>query len=125
MLARHIATLDHILKGRLTINIINSNLPSVIKSPELRYKRCCETIEILKQAWTKESIDFEGEIYQVKLDTTDPVKPYQQNGGPLQEQRDFVKSSKKRAFTQCAAGIAKTYISAPNYFINIKSTDKT
>ncbi|MHC5934772.1 LLM class flavin-dependent oxidoreductase [Nostoc sp.] len=83
MLARHIATLDHILKGRLTINIINSNLPGVIESPELRYKRCCETIEILKQAWTKESIDFEGEIYQVKLDTTDPVKPYQQNGGPL------------------------------------------
>ncbi|MHC5761495.1 LLM class flavin-dependent oxidoreductase [Nostoc sp.] len=32
---------------------------------------------------SKESIDFEGEIYQVKLDTTDPVKPYQQNGGPL------------------------------------------
>ena len=27
MLARAIATLDHILKGRLTINIISSNLP--------------------------------------------------------------------------------------------------
>ncbi len=83
MLARHIATLDHILKGRLTINIINSNLPGVNESPELRYKRCSETIDILKQAWTQESIDFEGEIYQVKLTSTDPVKPYQQNGGPL------------------------------------------
>ena len=30
----------------------------------------------------------------------------------LQEQRDFVRSDKKGAFTQCAAGIAKTYISA-------------
>jgi len=83
MLARHIATLDHILKGRLTINIINSNLPGVNESPELRYKRCSETIDILKQAWTQESINFEGEIYQVKLASTDPVKPYQQNGGPL------------------------------------------
>jgi alkanesulfonate monooxygenase len=83
MLARHIATLDHILKGRLTINIINSDLPGLKESSEMRYKRCAETIEILKQAWTEESIDFEGEIYQVKLNTTDPVKPYQQNGGPL------------------------------------------
>lgn len=83
MLARHIATLDHILKGRLTINIINSDLPGIKESPELRYKRCSETIDILKQAWTQESIDFEGEIYQVKLSTTDPVKPYQQNGEPL------------------------------------------
>jgi alkanesulfonate monooxygenase len=83
MLARHIATLDHILKGRLTINIINSALPGVTESAELRYKRCSETIDILKQAWMQETIDFEGEIYQVKLTTTDPVKPYQQNGGPL------------------------------------------
>ncbi|MBD2777324.1 LLM class flavin-dependent oxidoreductase [Iningainema tapete] len=83
MLARHIATLDHILQGRLTINIINSNLPGVEESPERRYKRCSETIEILKQAWSQESIDFQGEIYQVKLKSTEPVKPYQQNGGPL------------------------------------------
>ena len=83
MLARHIATLDHILKGRLTINIINSNLPGVEETPELRYKRCSETIDILKQAWIQESIDFAGEVYQVKLNSTAPVKPYQQNGGPL------------------------------------------
>jgi hypothetical protein len=36
-----------------------------------------------------------------------------------------VRSGKKRAFTQCAVGIAKTHISAQSYFINIKSTDKT
>ncbi|HEX7756395.1 MAG TPA: LLM class flavin-dependent oxidoreductase [Niabella sp.] len=82
MLARHISTLDHILEGRLTINIINSDLPGLRESPELRYKRCEEVIEILKQAWTKDSIDFEGEIYQYKM-PADPVKPYQQNGGPL------------------------------------------
>lgn len=83
MLARHIATLDHISKGRLTINIINSDLPGVKESPELRYSRCEETIAILKQAWMQESIDFEGKIYQVKLASTDSVKPYHQNAGPL------------------------------------------
>ncbi len=32
MLARHVATLDHMLKGRLTVNIISSELPGE-KSP--------------------------------------------------------------------------------------------
>ncbi len=83
MLARSIATLDHILKGRLTINIISSNMPGEIMDSKPRYQRSREVIEILKQAWTQESIDFEGEFYNIKLETTDPVKPYQQNGGPL------------------------------------------
>lgn len=83
MLARSIATLDHILKGRLTINIISSDLPGMTMESRDRYQRSREVIEILKQAWTQEYIDFEGEFYNLKLATTDPVKPYQQNGGPL------------------------------------------
>ena len=83
MLARAIATLDHILEGRLTINIISSNLPGTFLDGPSRYQRSREVIEILKQAWTQDHIDFQGEYYQLKLDTTDPVKPYQQNGGPL------------------------------------------
>jgi alkanesulfonate monooxygenase len=82
MLARHLATLDHILKGRLTVNIINSDLPGLKEDHELRYKRCEEVIEILKQAWTQDEIDFQGEVYKIKM-SADPVKPYQQNGGPL------------------------------------------
>ena len=83
MLARSIATLDHILKGRLTINIISSDLPGMKMESADRYQRSREVIEILKQAWTQDHIDFEGEFYNLKLDTTDPVRPYQQNGGPL------------------------------------------
>jgi alkanesulfonate monooxygenase len=83
MLARQIATLDHILKGRLTINIISSDMPGEKLSSEQRYQRSREVIEILKQAWTQDYIDYEGEFYNLHLETTDPVKPYQQNGGPL------------------------------------------
>lgn len=83
MLARSIATLDHILQGRLTINIISSNRPGETLDSKARYQRSREVIDILKQAWSQEFIDFEGDFYQIKLDTTDPVKPYQQNGGPL------------------------------------------
>jgi len=83
MLGRAIATLDHILKGRLTINIISSNLPGTDLSSAARYQRSREVIEILKQGWTQDHIDYEGEFYKIKLNNTKPVKTYQQNGGPL------------------------------------------
>ena len=81
MLARAIATLDHILKGRLTINIISSNLPGEELSSADRYRKSREVIEILKQCWTQEEINFSGKFYNLNL-PTDPAKPYQ-NGGPL------------------------------------------
>jgi len=48
-----------------------------------RYQRSREVIEILKQCWMQDSIDFKGEFYNIQLPTTEPVRPYQQNGGPL------------------------------------------
>ncbi|MDT0607680.1 LLM class flavin-dependent oxidoreductase [Croceitalea rosinachiae] len=83
MLARAIATLDHILEGRLTINIISSNLPGEDLDSTNRYQRSKEVIQILKQAWTQEEINFEGDFYSLNGLKTDPIKPYQQNGGPL------------------------------------------
>ena len=82
MLARTLATLDHILKGRLTINIISSDLPGTELASSERYARSREVIQILKQAWTKDEIDFKGKFYDLKLSSR-PVKSYQQNGGPL------------------------------------------
>ena len=82
MLARSISTLDHMLKGRLTINIISSDLPGNELDSSERYARSREVIEILKQAWNKERIEFNGKYFKLSL-PTDPVKPYQQNGGPL------------------------------------------
>lgn len=83
MLARTIATLDHMMKGRLIINIISSDFPGQQEDSSYRYQRSREVVEILKQAWTKDEINHQGKIYQFKGLTTDPVKPYQQNGGPL------------------------------------------
>jgi len=83
MLARTLATLDHMLKGRLTVNIISSDFPGQKEDSAYRYQRSREVVQILKQAWTQDEINFEGEIYNFKGLTTDPVKPYQTNGGPL------------------------------------------
>ena len=82
-LARAIATLDHLLEGRLTINIINSELPGYKEEAALRYQRCAETIGILRQGWTQERIEHDGPVYGKLNLSTNPVKPYQQNGGPL------------------------------------------
>ncbi len=83
MLARTVATLDHLLKGRLTVNIISSDFPGQKESSPYRYRRSRETVEILKQAWTQDKIHYQGEVYQFEGLDTDPAQPYQQNGGPL------------------------------------------
>ncbi len=82
MLARTIATLDHMLEGRLTVNIISSDFPGEKADSNFRYQRSREVVEILKQAWTQDEIDYQGEVYQFSGLTTDPVRPYQ-TGGPL------------------------------------------
>ena len=83
MLARTLATLDHMLKGRLTVNIISSDFPGEIAESSYRYQRSREVVAILKQAWTQDVINFKGEIYNFENVPTGPSKPYQQNGGPL------------------------------------------
>lgn len=83
MLARHLSTLDHLAKGRLAINIISSDLPGSTESNEVRYERSDEVIQILKQCWTQDRVSFQGRHYKLELPSTEPVKPYQQNGGPL------------------------------------------
>ena len=82
MLARTVATLDHMLRGRLILNVISSDFPGETASNDYRYRRSWEVVEILKQAWTQDDINYQGEVYQFKGLSTDPVKPYQQ-GGPL------------------------------------------
>lgn len=82
MLARAISSLDHMLNGRLAINIISSDMPGTKLESAQRYQRSREVIKILKQAWTQERIDFQGDFYEFDL-PSGPVKPYQQNGGPL------------------------------------------
>ena len=83
MLARTVATLDHMLEGRLTLNVISSDFPGQQEDSAYRYRRSWEVVEILKQAWTQDEINYEGQIYNLKGLSTDPVRPYQANGGPL------------------------------------------
>ncbi|MEM1429846.1 MAG: LLM class flavin-dependent oxidoreductase [Pseudomonadota bacterium] len=82
MLARTVATLDHMLEGRLTLNVISSDFPGEVADSAYRYQRSREVVKILKQAWTQDKINYSGEVYDFKDVWTDPAKPYQ-IGGPL------------------------------------------
>jgi alkanesulfonate monooxygenase len=82
MLARTVATLDHMMKGRLTLNVISSDFPGEVEDSNYRYQRSREVVQILKQAWTQDEITIAGEVYNFENVPTGPAKPYQ-TGGPL------------------------------------------
>ena len=67
-LARRIATLDRILGGRLTVNIISSDLPGQALDSEPRYARTVEVMKILKTMLSGEYLSHHGEFYDLELD---------------------------------------------------------
>lgn len=67
-LARQLAGLDQMLDGRLTINIISSDLPGAQLASEPRYQRTLEVMNILRSLLAGESIDHHGDFYDLTLD---------------------------------------------------------
>lgn len=67
-LARQLATIDQMLKGRLTINIISSDMPGQSLESEPRYRRTVEYMKVLRQLLNGESIDFHGDFVDLELD---------------------------------------------------------
>lgn len=59
-LARQLATLDHLLGGRLTINIISSDLPGETLDSGPRYQRTREYMAVLRSLLNGEAVDFHG-----------------------------------------------------------------
>lgn len=67
-LARQIATLDQMLGGRLTVNIISSDIPGETLASAPRYQRTLEVMQLLNLFLGGGPVDFQGEFYQFKLD---------------------------------------------------------
>jgi alkanesulfonate monooxygenase len=66
-LARQIATLDRILGGRLTVNIISSDMPGEKMDSGPRYARTVEVMKILKTVLSGGHLNHQGEHYQYDL----------------------------------------------------------
>jgi alkanesulfonate monooxygenase len=73
-LARQIATIDRILgagadgQGRLTINIISSELPGESLASAPRYARTVEAMHILRTLLNGQPLDHDGDFWKLNLD---------------------------------------------------------
>jgi alkanesulfonate monooxygenase len=83
LMARKIATFDHLTGGRLAVHIITGKSDAEQEgdgdfSPKAeRYQRAAEYLELMKLAWSSERpFDFSGEFYRVKGADSD-VHPLQ------------------------------------------------
>jgi probable F420-dependent oxidoreductase len=85
-LAKSLATLDHLSRGRLIAGVgLGGNLPLYPAygiTPEYRVTRFVETIQIMKELWTKPSVTFAGRFWHLDGVAMEP-KPVQQPHPPI------------------------------------------
>lgn len=67
-LARQLATLDHLLDGRLTINIISSDVPGESLPSEPRYQRTREQMQALRTLLDGQHLALHGEFVDLDID---------------------------------------------------------
>lgn len=89
LLAKMASTLDNISKGRLELGIgagwlRNEHLAFGFdwNKHSTRVERLRETVEIMKQLWTKNHVSYNGKYFQLKEATLEP-KPLQKPHPPL------------------------------------------
>ena len=85
-LARQLATIDQMAEGRLTINIISSDMPGQSLDSEPRYRRTVEFMHGLRALLNGERLEIDGEFAQFDLDppriaTVNPGCPPMYFGG--------------------------------------------
>lgn len=67
-LARQLATLDELLNGRLTVNIISSEMPGETLDGGARYRRTAETMVALRTLLAGRRLNLEGEFVSLHID---------------------------------------------------------
>jgi probable F420-dependent oxidoreductase len=87
VLAKQLATLDFLCKGRLLLVVglggdDSRDFEATGIRKEERGKRADEAIVLMKKLWTEEQVNFEGQFYSVRDQTLLP-RPYQKGGPPV------------------------------------------
>jgi alkanesulfonate monooxygenase len=67
-LARQLASIDQFAGGRLTINIISSDIPGEALESAPRYQRTREWMQVLRRLLDRQPVDFHGEFVDLELD---------------------------------------------------------
>jgi len=85
-LAEEAATVDHISHGRLIFGVGRSGFARTYAAYGVPYaesrERFAETLEIVRRAWTEETLTFEGKYFQYH-DVAVVPKPYQRPHPPI------------------------------------------
>jgi probable F420-dependent oxidoreductase len=89
LLAKMASTLDNISQGRLELGIgagwlrdEHTAFGFEWRKHSERVERLRETVEIIKQLWTKNNVSYEGKYFQLRGATLEP-KPYQDPHPPV------------------------------------------
>ncbi len=114
-LARQLATIDQLASGRLTINIISSDMPGQALKSEQRYRRTVEYMHGLRALLNGERLEVSGEFAAFDLDppriaTVDPGCPPMYFGG-------FSEAAKA-----CAAEAADVFLTWPDTVTSVAET---
>jgi probable F420-dependent oxidoreductase len=87
LLAKQLATLDYLCKGRLLLVVgiggdDSRDFDAMGVRKEERGKRGDEAITLMKKLWSEENVSFEGQFYSVR-DLTLLPRPFQKGGPPV------------------------------------------
>jgi alkanesulfonate monooxygenase len=105
-LARQLATIDQMLGGRLTINIISSALPGRPLESAARYRRTLEIMRVLRDLLDGQGVDVHGEFVDL---TIDPPRLRPTGGCP-----PFYFGGLSEAAREVAAQAADVYLMWPD-----------
>jgi alkanesulfonate monooxygenase len=106
-LARQLATIDQMLEGRLTINIISSDVPGEKLDSEPRYRRSTEIMYVLRELLNGNAVDFHGDFVDL---TIEPPRVHTVSGrSPL-----FYFGGLSPAARDCAAAGADVFLMWPD-----------
>jgi alkanesulfonate monooxygenase len=105
-LARQLATIDEMLGGRLTVNIISSDLPGQQLESAPRYRRTLEIMRVLRDLLDGKPVDTQGEFVRLTLD---PPRIQPSGGCP-----PFYFGGLSEAAREVAAQAADVYLMWPD-----------
>lgn len=106
-LARQIATLDQMMEGRLTVNIISSEMPGERLDSAARYRRSTEVMYCLRELLDGRPVDFRGEA--IELDVAPPRVRTTSGRSPL-----FYFGGLSPEARECAAAGADVFLMWPD-----------
>lgn len=106
-LARQLASLDQMMDGRLTINIISSDVPGEVLNSESRYRRSTEIMYCLRELLDGKPVDFHGDFIQLTVDP--PAARTVSGRSPL-----FYFGGLSPAARECAASGADVFLMWPD-----------